>query len=125
MTAAVKPKPRLLDDVTARLRHALTLLPSSDPAARDVQEALDGLEQGDVEVKAPRAAQLLGVSSSDTVKNWARAGRFLHARQTAGGHWLFQLDEVLTMRLNRDAQRARAAGVATTPEYHGEDPFTL
>ncbi len=41
-----------------------------------------------------QAAQLLGVSSPNTVKNWLNGGYFPGAFQTVGGHWRFPRHEV-------------------------------
>lgn len=35
------------------------------------------------------AAELLGVSSTNTIKNWLNGGSFPGAFQTPGGHWRF------------------------------------
>lgn len=126
-TVAVLPAPKTktLDNVTAALRHALALLPADAPGAHEVRDALETLEGGETMVRVGRAAELLGVASPDTVKNWARAGRFSHVDHTEGGQWLFPLDEVLALRANRELQMARAKGRVPTPEVREGDPFRL
>lgn len=123
-TATLSKRPRTLDGVLASLHRALELMEAGAPARSEVAHAVAELEQGPVLVKVGRAAALLGVSSPDTVKNWARAGWFPGACLTVGGQWQFPLDEVLSLRAHREFQQARARGAAPAPEVDG-DPFEI
>ena len=57
-----------------------------------------------------QAAELLGVSSPTTVKNWLMGGHFPGAFQTAGGHWRFPRADVERMRLRMVEDAERSAG---------------
>jgi excisionase family DNA binding protein len=78
MTAA------LYSDVTA------ALLKAGRP---DLVERLAALAP-EATLTSSQAAKLLGLSSSNTVKNWLAGGYFPGAFQTAGGHWRFPRREV-------------------------------
>jgi excisionase family DNA binding protein len=43
---------------------------------------------------APKVAKMLGVSSSNTVKNWIEGGHFPGAFRTMGGHWRVPVRDV-------------------------------
>jgi helix-turn-helix protein len=126
MTVADRPtstaKALNLDDVVSRLRHALTAVPADSVAVQDLNEVLNALGDEPI-VRVGTAARLLGVSSPDTVKNWARAGRFPGAQKTDGGQWQFPLAEVLAHRANQllveDRRRRRDY---STPRFDG-DPY--
>jgi len=63
------------------------------------------------------AAQLLGVSSINTVKNWLEGGAFPGARKTPGGHWRFPRSEVETVAARMKALREKnAAGELSPPD---------
>ncbi len=53
------------------------------------------------------AAKLLGLSSSNTVKNWLAGGHFPGAYQTAGGHWRFPRHEVEAVKQRMEVLRER------------------
>jgi hypothetical protein len=100
----------------------LDTIPADSPAAQDLAQVLGAL--GDERfVRVGWAARLLGVSSPDTVKNWARAGRFPGAYKGDGGQWQFPLAEVLAHRANQlvveDRKRRRDL---STPRFEG-DPY--
>lgn len=64
-----------------------------------------------------QAAQILGVSSSNTVKNWLRGGFFPGAFRTAGGHWRFHRTEVLAVKQRlEDLRRRTASGDLMPPD---------
>ncbi|NOY93351.1 MAG: helix-turn-helix domain-containing protein [Deltaproteobacteria bacterium] len=50
------------------------------------------------DLTSTEAAELLGVSSANTVKNWLRGGHFPEAYKTKGGHWRFPKAGVLAAR---------------------------
>ena len=122
---ALRPTPQALDlrGVRDRLNRALALLPADSPAVVELSEALHALG-GDEFLRVGTAAEMLGVASKDTVKNWAKAGRFPGARKTEGGQWLFPLEEVLAHRANSLvlARRKFAAGHVATGRVD-VDPF--
>lgn len=68
-----------------------------------------------------KAAQLLGVSSPNTVKNWLEAGYFPGAFRTAGGHWRFPLSEVLAMKQAMEDREQRNAKGDLTPNDVDDD----
>lgn len=76
----------------------------------DVTETLSSAGRGDLVKRLERelraketltstqAADVLGVSSANTVKNWLKGGHFPGAFKTSGGHWRFLRSEVLAVR---------------------------
>ena len=85
MTALPKP-------FYSRLHSAL-LAAGREDLARELEayKPVEALTTG-------QAAELLGVSSPNTVKNWLKGGSFPGAFQTPGGHWRFPRDEVEAIR---------------------------
>ncbi len=92
----------LYDEVTS----TLTSAGREDLVVR-LEKALRAQETG----TSKQAADLLGVSSPNTVKNWLGGGHFPGAFRTEGGHWRFLRSEVLAVseRMNelRDKNRRR------------------
>jgi len=126
MTVADRPtstaKALNFSSVLSRLRHALTTVPADSPAVQDLNEVLSALGDEPL-VRVGVAARLLGVSSPDTVKNWARAGRFPGAQKTDGGQWQFPLAEVLAHRANQLlVEQRRRQRDYSTPRFGG-DPY--
>jgi excisionase family DNA binding protein len=93
----------LVHEVTAALNQA----GRNNLAARFLR-ALDGGKAEPQEVLTSRqAADLLGVSSANTVKNWLKGGFFDGAYQTPGGHWRFPKAEVLEVKRRMEALHAK------------------
>lgn len=93
----------LVHEVTTALNQA----GQQNLAARFLR-ALEGCQAGVPEVLTSRqAADMLGVSSINTVKNWLEGGFFPGAYQTPGGHWRFPKAEVLEAKRRMEALRAR------------------
>ncbi len=88
----------LYDEVTATLSSA----GRSDLATRLEQE----LRAKDT-LTSKQAAELLGVSSANTVKNWLKGGHFPGAFRTQGGHWRFLRSDVLAVRERMTELRER------------------
>jgi len=63
----------------------------------DLVKRLAALRDDEV-ITSKQAANLLGVSSANTIKNWLEGGWFPGAFRTPGGHWRFQRSEVLAAR---------------------------
>lgn len=87
----------LFDDLTEALTEADRL---------DLVERLRALRPRDV-LTSSQAAELLGVSSPNTVKNWLKGGAFPGAFQTPGGHWRFPREEVEAVKTRMDDLRER------------------
>lgn len=70
-----------------------------------------------------QAAELLGVSSPNTVKNWLEGGYFPNAYQTPGGHWRFPREDVAAVKARMDelAERSRT-GDLTPPDLDDDAP---
>lgn len=68
-----------------------------------------------------QAAELLGVQSRNTVKNWLEGGMFPGAFKTPGGQWRFPRTEVLAMRNYMNDVRNRNARGDMTPVDLGDD----
>ena len=62
-----------------------------------------------------QAAELLGVASANTVKNWLESGQFPGAFQTSGGHWRFPRAEVEAVKARMDALRHKNLRGDLTP----------
>lgn len=73
-----------------------------------------------------QAAEMLGVSSPNTVKNWLEAGRFPGAYQTPGGHWRFPVEEVEAVRARMEelAERNRNRELMP-PDLDDDEPPLL
>ncbi len=69
-----------------------------------------------------QAAEALGLSSPNTVKNWLSGGHFPGAYQTRGGHWRFPADEVdlVKTRMAALAEQSRS-GALTPPDLDDDD----
>ena len=93
----------LVHEVTTALNQA----GQQNLAARFLR-ALEGCQAGVPEVLTSRqAADLLGVSSTNTVKNWLEGGYFPGAYRTPGGHWRFPRAEVLETKRRMEALHAK------------------
>ncbi|MFH1468169.1 MAG: helix-turn-helix domain-containing protein [Pseudomonadota bacterium] len=70
-----------------------------------------------------QAAERLGVSSPNTVKNWLESGIFPGAYRTGGGHWRFPVEEVEAARARLDAlaERNRQRDLAPPDVDDGEE----
>ncbi len=108
MTALAQP---LFDEVTAALTDADRL---------DLVERLAALRE-DQTVTSKQAANLLGVSSANTVKNWLEGGWFPGAFRTPGGHWRFLRSEVLAARGRMEELRDKNARRDLAPPDAADD----
>ncbi len=88
----------LYDEVTA----TLTSVGRGDLAKRLEQEL-----RAKEALTSTQAAELLGVASANTVKNWLKGGHFPGAFRTKGGHWRFPRSEVLAVRERMAGLRKR------------------
>jgi len=79
--------PELYEEVAEALKSAKR----SDLVERMQASATDTLT-------STQAAELLGVASVNTVKNWLEGGHFPGAFQTVGGHWRFPHSDVLAAK---------------------------
>ncbi len=113
---------KLMHEVTTALNQA-----GQHNLAARFQRALEGDKVEAPEVLTSRqAADLLGVSSINTVKNWIEGGFFPGAYQTAGGHWRFPKAEVLEANRRMEALRARnQRGDFALPDEGGEGEMPL
>lgn len=104
-------------DETVRLRESRT----EEDVYAAVALALDYLRAD--RVRVGEAATMLGVTEN-TVKNWARQGRFPSASRTEGGHWRFSVAEVLALRdASRIARSRNDAGLRVPQQVTLGDPF--
>lgn len=72
------------------------------------------------------AAEMLGVSSPNTVKNWLKVGSFPGAFKTPGGHFRFPLDEVLAVKAEMERIRdLNKSGTLAVPDAGDEPEFPL
>ena len=93
--------------------------PMSQLLFEEVTEALTGSGRADLvkrlranrqktrDLTSKQAAELLGVSSANTVKNWLKGGHFPGAYKTQGGHWRFPEAGVLATRAAMEALREK------------------
>lgn len=77
--------PKLYSEVTSTLRKV---------GRSDLAEQMESEIQPSENFTSSEAAEVLGVSSPNTVKNWMKGGMFPGAYQTPGGHWRFPREEV-------------------------------
>jgi hypothetical protein len=96
----MSPLPPLLHD------EVVEALAAAD--RHDLVERLQALREDEV-VTSKDAANLLGVSSANTVKSWLEGGWFPGAFRTPGGHWRFLRSEVVTARERMEELRDRNA----------------
>jgi len=68
-----------------------------------------------------QAASLLGVASTNTVKNWLEAGHFPGAYRTPGGHWRFVLAEVEAVKARMEQLNQRNQRGDLEPLDMGDD----
>lgn len=106
------PQP-LYDEVTAALRAA---------GRAELAERLRPHQPRNV-LSSGQAAAMLGVSSTNTVKNWLHSGIFPGAYKTAGGHWRFPIEDVEAAKRRMDELRERnRAGDLTPADLDDEAP---
>lgn len=100
----MSPLPQnLVNEVTTALQQA-----GRKNLAAQFLRALEGGKAEAPEVLTSRqAADLLGVSSTNTVKNWLEGGYFPGAYRTPGGHWRFPRAEVLETKRRMEALHAK------------------
>jgi excisionase family DNA binding protein len=110
--------PRLYQEVTSVLREV-----GRNDLAKEMQSAV----QADEVLTSSQAAEVLGVSSANTVKNWLKSGMFSGAYQTDGGHWRFPRREVEEVRARMEELREKnARGDLAPPDIENpQDPPLL
>lgn len=92
------------------LREAESHLANCDAGPPDLLKDLRALAryfEGKRLLTSTQAAELLGVSSPNTIKNWLEGGHFPGAYQTKGGHWRFPLQEILDVKRELQASQNR------------------
>jgi excisionase family DNA binding protein len=105
------PKP-LYDDLTAALAAS---------GREDLMRRLEAHRPRET-LSSGQAAALLGVASTNTVKNWLEAGYFPRAFKTAGGHWRFYRDEVDATKARMDELREKnRTGVLAPTDLSGDE----
>ena len=113
----------LVREVTTALNRA----GEKNLAARFLRALEGGKAEAPEVLTSRQAADLLGVSSANTVKNWLQGGFFPGAYQTPGGHWRFPRAEVLEAKRRMEELRAQnQRGDFTLPDTDDEgDPPLL
>ncbi len=94
----------------------------------DLAKRLDWELRKKETLTSKQAANLLGVSSANTVKNWLKGGQFPGAFKTSGGHWRFLRGEVLAVRERMAELRERNQRQELAPpdaEGHEVEPPLL
>ena len=95
--------PELRKKVTSALKEA-----GKGELAKEVElEARQKVQQEKETLTSGEAANILGVSSPTTVKNWLESGMFPGAYRTKGGHWRFPKKEVEEARSRMEALREK------------------
>lgn len=110
----------------------------NEPFYKEILDALASAGRGDLASKltdaltasdaltSAEAAEILGVSSPNTMKNWLRSGTFPGAFQTQGGRWRFLRSEVEQMRARMEELRQKnTAGDLTPPDLDDVEPLLL
>lgn len=98
-----------------------------DAGREDLATKLDECVESDELLTTGQAAELLGVSSRNTVKNWLEAGAFPGAYKTQGGHWRFPRHEVEAtldrMNVLRQKNLQGEASIPDEDEAYTEPPL--
>lgn len=72
------------------------------------------------------AAKILGLSSTNTVKNWLKGGHFPGAYQTPGGQWRFLRAEVEAVKRDMEDRREKnRRGDLMIPDVDAGEPPLL
>ena len=87
---------------------------------KDLVERLVAYRPAEV-LTSTEAAELLGVSSANTVKNWLAGGQFPGAFQTQGGHWRFLREEVEAVKARMDELREKNRRGDLTPPDEADE----
>lgn len=99
---------------------AIAACPEEGAHLEEIREMLAGerlLSVGEV-------AEILGVSSPTTVRNWLESGSFPGTQLTAGGHRRFRLADVLDVRARMELTAyENATGTNTDADSGDEDPY--
>lgn len=108
-------------ELTQPLLHEMTM--TLRAAGRD--DLADALRNATAEksrdLRSGEVAELLGVSSVNTVKNWLEGGDFPGAYRTRGGQWRFPKDEVLALKKRMEDLRSKNLRREMTPEDEGSE----
>ena len=93
----------------------------------DLVTRLDAARREPENLTSTQAAELLGVSSPNTVKNWLQGGHFPGAFRTNGGHWRFPRAEVVAVkeRMNELRMRNRRGEIGPNDNDGNDDPPPL
>lgn len=91
----------------------------------DLAEQLQAYRPFDEMLTSGKAAELLGITSTNTVKNWLKGGYFPGAYKTPGGHWRFPRSEVESVRKRLGELRQRNLREDLTPPDLGDDDSSL
>ncbi len=110
--------PKLYEEVTSTLR---------EMGRNDLADQMESEVQPSEALTSSEAAEVLGVSSRNTVKNWMKGGMFPGAYQTEGGHWRFPREEVEKTRARMEKlQDKNKQGDVEPPEAENpQDPPLL
>lgn len=116
---------RFVEDARRTLAEALQHLRPDAP--EELRRKLADLEHSLMMpswLTSAETAELLGVSSPNTIKNWLESGHFPGARRTPGGHWRFLLADVLSVkRRMEDVRAANASGALEPPDFEDDEPI--
>lgn len=70
-----------------------------------------------------QVAEILGIKSPSTVRNWLENGYFPDAGRTAGGHRRFLISDVLEIEARLERSRQDAEGDRPVTDLGDVDPF--
>ncbi|MGE0328770.1 MAG: helix-turn-helix domain-containing protein [Polyangiaceae bacterium] len=110
----------LTDTLYLEIASALT-----DAGRPDLVARLRARNETRALLSSGQAAALLGVASTNTVKNWLESGFFPNAFQTAGGHWRFPRGDVeaAKQRIDELRERNRTGDLTPPDEDYGDPPL--
>lgn len=123
-TELLKKAPEALRAASLKLKdHAGTTEERSEnQALASLLEELAEVLSKPEYLTTPQVAELLGVSSPNTIKNWLKGGSFPGAYKTQGGHWRFPLKEVLAVQARvRASQQRNTTPAVQLPDYGDEE----
>jgi excisionase family DNA binding protein len=94
------------------------------PSERPYLDEIRAMLSGERLLTVGQVAEILGVSSPTTVRNWLERGQFPGVLVTSGGHRRFRLADVLAVRGRMDLTTAEnASGIYTDADAGDEDPY--
>lgn len=108
-----------LDELATAVGRAIPAAPEDEPKLAEARAILSGEKL----LSVGQVADLLGIGSPTTVRNWLENGYFPNAVRTAGGHRRFRLEDVLKVEASLVRRRRGDDSVPAVTDLGDIDPF--